>query len=248
MKLALTTKNLSKSYPIKKREDDSLKESLSGFFKNPKSIFIKKSPVFWALKDISITIKKNEIVGIIGENGSGKSTLLKILSKVTYPTSGSVTLYGKIASLLEVRAGFHPELSGKENIFLSGTILGMRKESIEKMYDEIVYFSELAEFIHLPVKKYSSGMFVKLGFSIIAHLDADILLIDEILSVADEDFCQKCLEKIKLLSLKKTILFVSHNPNTIKTLCTRTIILNQGKISYEDPLEKELDKVFSPLK
>jgi lipopolysaccharide transport system ATP-binding protein len=247
MNLALSTKNLSKSYPLKKKEADSLRGLFTSFIKKPKGLFVK-DPGFWALKDLNLQIQKNEIIGLMGENGSGKSTLLKLLSKITYPTSGQINLFGKVASLLEVRAGFHPELSGKENIYLAGTILGMRKEKITEQYENILIFSELEKFIHLPVKKYSSGMFVKLGFSVIAHLDADILLIDEILSVADEAFCQKCLEKIKELSSQKTILLVSHNPKTIEKLCTRMIVLKQGRLIYDGSIQEGLDsclQIFS---
>lgn len=175
---------------------------------------------FWALKDVTFEVQEGEVIGIIGRNGAGKSTLLKILSRITLPTEGMVDLYGRVGSLLEVGTGFHPELSGRENIYLSGSILGMTKQEIDQKFDEIVRFSEIEKFIDTPVKRYSSGMYVRLAFAVAAHLDTDILLIDEVLAVGDAEFQKKCLGKMGSITNEgRTILFVSHNMAAIqKTL------------------------------
>lgn len=189
---------------------------------------------FWALKDVSFDVHKGEILGIIGRNGAGKSTLLKILSRVTAPTTGSIKIKGRVASLLEVGTGFHPELTGRENIFLNGTILGMSKDEIETKFDDIVRFAEIDKFIDTPVKRYSSGMYVRLAFAVAAHLDPDILVLDEVLAVGDAQFQKKCLGKIKNISGGgKTILIVSHNMAMINNLCSRAIILVKGEILDE---------------
>jgi lipopolysaccharide transport system ATP-binding protein len=187
--------------------------------------------ILWALKGVSFEVKQGEVIGIIGRNGAGKSTLLKILSKITHPTTGSAKIYGRISSLLEVGTGFHPELTGRENVYLNGTILGMRKKEIDKKYDEIVEFSGVEKFIDTPVKRYSSGMKVRLAFSVAAHLDAEILIVDEVLAVGDIDFQKKSLEKMDNLTHGgRTILFVSHNMPAINKLCDRAILLEQGVI------------------
>lgn len=189
---------------------------------------------FWALKDISFTVRQGEVLGILGPNGAGKSTLLKILSEITPPTKGRVTINGQVGSLLEVGTGFNPELSGHENIFLYGAILGMDRETIRKRYDEIVEFSEIKDFLHQPIKHYSSGMHAKLGFSVAAHLDCEILLVDEILSVGDASFRRKSYSKMtELITTGKTVLFVSHNMSAINNLCTRAIVLNKGEMFFE---------------
>jgi lipopolysaccharide transport system ATP-binding protein len=189
------------------------------------------SDYVWSLKDINFEVKQGEVLGIIGKNGAGKSTLLKILSQVTTPTTGQVQVKGRIAALLEVGTGFHPDLSGRENIFLNGAILGMTKSEIKSKLDEIVDFSGVAKYLDTPVKRYSSGMTVRLGFAIAAHLEPEILIVDEVLAVGDSEFQEKCLGKMKDVSGQgRTVLFVSHNMASIKTLCTRGILLQQGEI------------------
>jgi len=191
----------------------------------------KYSEEFWALKDVSFEINKGDRVGIIGRNGAGKSTFLKILSQITEPTEGKVTINGRVASLLEVGTGFHPELTGRENIFLNGSILGMSKREIQSKFDEIVAFSEVEKFLDTPVKRYSSGMYVRLAFSVAAHLEPDVLIIDEVLAVGDMAFQKKCLGKMEEVSGQgRTILFVSHNMQAIQKICTKGVLLNQGKI------------------
>jgi lipopolysaccharide transport system ATP-binding protein len=193
-----------------------------------KESFLKDE--FWALNDISCEIERGDRIGIIGRNGAGKSTLLKILSRITEPTVGKVSIQGRVASLLEVGTGFHPELTGRENIYLNGAILGMAKAEIKKKFDEIVEFSEIEKFVDTPVKKYSSGMYVKLAFSVAAHLETDILIVDEVLAVGDAQFQKKCLGKMKDITHneQKTILFVSHNMGIVQNLCTKGILLQKG--------------------
>jgi len=189
------------------------------------------SEYVWSLRDINLEIKKGEVVGIIGKNGAGKSTLLKILSQVTPPTIGEVKVKGRIAALLEVGTGFHPELSGKENIFLNGAILGMTKTEIKSKLDEIIEFSGVAKYIDTPVKRYSSGMMVRLGFAVAAHLEPEILIVDEVLAVGDAEFQEKCIGKMQDVSKQgRTVIFVSHNMASIKQLCSRAVLLNQGQI------------------
>jgi lipopolysaccharide transport system ATP-binding protein len=197
---------------------------------------------FWALKDVSFEVKKGEVIGIIGRNGAGKSTLLKILSRITSPTEGEVDIYGRVGSLLEVGTGFHPELTGRENIFLSGSILGMRKREIEEKFDEIVKFAEIEKFIETPVKRYSSGMYVRLAFAVAAHLDPEILVVDEVLAVGDVQFQKKCLAKMGDVAQKgRTVLFVSHNMAAIQALCQRGILLESGKIGYSGEVSAVID-------
>ncbi|MGR3274489.1 ABC transporter ATP-binding protein [Acaryochloris marina NIES-2412] len=188
---------------------------------------------FWALKDVSFEIKQGDRVGIIGRNGAGKSTLLKILSRITEPTTGRISIKGRIASLLEVGTGFHPELTGRENIFLNGAILGMGRIEIKKKFDEIVAFAEVEKFLDTPVKRYSSGMYVRLAFAVAAHLEPEVLVVDEVLAVGDSSFQKKCLGKMKDVATSgRTIIFVSHNMNAIESLCDRGILLHKGSISY----------------
>lgn len=191
-----------------------------------------ENETFWALKDVSFDIKQGEVVGIIGRNGAGKSTLLKILSRITEPTTGSAEIRGRIASLLEVGTGFHPELTGRENVYMNGAILGMKRAEIERKFDEIVAFAEVERFLGTPVKHYSSGMYVRLAFAVAAHLEQEILVIDEVLAVGDAEFQKKCLGKIEDVAREygRTILFVSHNMAAIRTLCTRAILLDRGKL------------------
>ena len=190
---------------------------------------------FLALDDINIEVKKGEAVGIIGHNGAGKSTLLKLLSRVTAPTQGKISFNGRIASMLEVGTGFHPELTGKENVYMNGAILGMTRAEIDKKFDQIVEFAEMERFIDTPVKRYSSGMYVKLAFAVAAHLDSEIMVMDEVLAVGDMKFQQKCLGKMGDSAQHdgKTVLYVSHNMNTIRQLCTRCIVLNHGRLIYD---------------
>ena len=197
---------------------------------------------FWALRGVSVQIKHGEVVGIIGRNGAGKSTLLKILSRITIPTEGRVSIHGRIASLLEVGTGFHPELTGRENVFLNGAILGMPRTEILRKFDEIVEFSEIGQFLDTPVKHYSSGMYVRLAFAVAAHLDPDILICDEVLAVGDAAFQKKCLAKIKGFAQDgKTVLFVSHNPETVRRLCPRSIWLKDGRVQRDGETEEVLN-------
>ena len=189
---------------------------------------------FWALRDVSFDIQQGEAVGVIGRNGAGKSTLLKLLSRITEPTTGRIELEGKVASLLEVGTGFHPELTGRENVYLNGTILGMRRAEIRKKFDEIVAFAEVEKFLDTPVKHYSSGMYVRLAFAVAAHLEPDILIVDEVLAVGDAQFQKKCLGKMKSVSERegRTVLFVSHNMQAIRQMCSRVLLLKGGHLAY----------------
>lgn len=199
-----------------------------------------KNEVFMALDGIDLTVYKGERVGIIGHNGAGKSTLLKLLSRVTGPTEGEIKIDGRITSMLEVGTGFNGELTGRENVYLNGAILGMSKEEVDKKMDDIIEFSECRQFIDTPVKRYSSGMFVKLAFSVAAHLDSEIMIMDEVLAVGDMAFQKKCLDKMSSVSKEegKTILYVSHNMNTIRQLCDRVVVLNRGKIIFNGDVEE----------
>ncbi len=204
------------------------------------------SDYVWALKDINFEVEQGEVLGIIGRNGAGKSTLLKILSKTTTATTGSIKIKGKIASLLEVGTGFHPELSGRENVFLNGAILGMTKREIKSKFDEIVDFAGVERYIDTPVKRYSSGMYVRLAFGVAAHLEPEILIVDEVLAVGDAEFQKKALGKMKEVSEKggRTVLFVSHNISAIKSLCNKCILMEQGRITSHDNTQKVVYKYF----
>lgn len=254
--LAIKVANLAKCYRIGLKKDmhDSLVKSLLSFLKSPLKNYRKyrslykfddiemdsnQSDIIWALKDVSFEIHEGEIVGIIGVNGAGKSTLLKILSKITDPTRGRAEISGRISSLLEVGTGFHPELTGRENVYLNGTILGMRKKELDSKFDEIVDFSGIEKFIDTPVKRYSSGMKVRLAFAVAAHLDPEILLIDEVLAVGDAEFQKKCLSKMENVSQRgRTILFVSHNMHALTMLCPRAILLKGGRVEADGPSSK----------
>lgn len=202
---------------------------------------------FWALKDINFEVEQGEVLGIIGKNGSGKSTLLKVMSRITEPTKGEIRMHGRVASLLEVGTGFHPELTGRENIYFNGSILGMRKKEIESKFDEIVAFSEVEKFLDTPVKFYSSGMYVRLAFAVAAHLDPDILIIDEVLAVGDTAFQKKCLGKMKdVAGQGRTVMFVSHSMNSVQQLCNSGIFLQDGQIvAAEKDVSKVIDKYMS---
>ena len=201
-----------------------------------------KNEKFMALDGISLEIRKGDTLGIVGKNGAGKSTLLKLLSRVTAPTKGTIYIDGKISSMLEVGTGFHPELTGRENVYLNGAILGMKKSEVDRKIDEIIEFSECEKFIDTPVKRYSSGMFVKLAFSVAAHLDSDIILMDEVLAVGDMAFQQKCIDKMLSVAQNsgRTIVYVSHNMNTVRRLCNRAIMMEKGKIIYDGDTEEAI--------
>lgn len=203
---------------------------------------------FWALKDVSFDIQPGEVVGIIGRNGAGKSTLLKILSRITAPTEGEAVINGRVGSLLEVGTGFHPELTGRENVYMNGTILGMKKREIAAKFDEIVAFSEMEKFIDTPAKRYSSGMYVRLAFAVAAHLEPEILLVDEVLAVGDAGFQKKCLNKMKDASFQgRTVLFVSHNMPAITRLCTRGVLLRSGQVELAGTAEEAVSRYLSSM-
>ncbi len=239
MRTVIKVENISKSYLLHHRQRESYVALRDVIANRVKSIFSSghksqkaTDELFWALKGVSFDVKDGERVGIIGRNGAGKSTLLKILSRITEPTAGKVSLKGRVASLLEVGTGFHPELTGRENIFLNGSILGMSKTEIRKKFDEIVDFAEVEKFLDTPVKRYSSGMYVRLAFAVAAHLEPEILIVDEVLAVGDAQFQRKCLGKMQDVSKNdgRTVLFVSHNMQAVQKLCTTGILLQQGKI------------------
>jgi lipopolysaccharide transport system ATP-binding protein len=198
---------------------------------------------FWALRDISFSVQPGEVVGIVGRNGAGKSTLLKILSRITEPTAGKITLRGRVASLLEVGTGFHPDLTGRENIYLNGSILGMRRAEISRKFDEIVAFAEIERFLDTPVKRYSSGMYVRLAFAVAAHLEPEILIVDEVLAVGDMAFQKKCLGKMQSVAQGegRTVLFVSHNIHAVRQLCRTGVLLAEGRLKAHGPVAKVLD-------
>jgi lipopolysaccharide transport system ATP-binding protein len=204
---------------------------------------------FWAVQDVSFEIQPGEVIGIIGRNGAGKSTLLKILSRIVEPTRGQVTLRGRVASLLEVGTGFHPELTGRENIYLNGSILGMKKREIDAQFDEIVAFAEIERFLDTPVKRYSSGMYVRLAFAVAAHLQPEILIVDEVLAVGDADFQKKCLGKMREVSKGegRTVIFVSHNMGAVTTLCSRALLLERGQLVAEGPSSEVVDRYLVPV-
>jgi lipopolysaccharide transport system ATP-binding protein len=245
--LAIKVSGIGKAYRIGLKEErhDTIGALLASWIKSPISNFrrLRKlgkilpdsndSDIFWALKEVAFEVKRGEVIGIIGRNGAGKSTLLKILSRVTDPTTGIIDLYGRVASLLEVGTGFNPELTGRENVFLNGTILGMTRKEVESKFDEIIEFSGIQQFIDTPIKRYSSGMKVRLAFAVAAHLDPEILIIDEVLAVGDFEFQKKCLNKMQDISANngRTILFVSHDMAAVKALCTRAIMLENGMLT-----------------
>ena len=236
----ISVENISKRYRLHHQAGgyttlrDSLTAWAKGLVGGRRTITTATDEEFWALKDVSFEIKRGEVVGIIGRNGAGKSTLLKILSRITEPTAGRIRLGGRVASLLEVGTGFHPELTGRENIFLNGAILGMTKTEIKAKFDEIVAFSEVEKFLDTPVKHYSSGMYVRLAFAVAAHLDPEILIVDEVLAVGDAQFQKKCLGKMKDVSgAGRTVLVVSHQMTTITGLCDRGIVLQRGSVLHD---------------
>jgi lipopolysaccharide transport system ATP-binding protein len=253
--IAIRVENLSKLYRIGQRESykalrDTLTDALYTPLRRIRSVFQGSNGphahgenTIWALKDVSFEVKKGEVIGIIGRNGVGKTTLLKILSRLTAPTEGWAEIYGRVGSLLEVGTGFHPELTGRENIYLNGAILGMKKAEIERKFDEIVAFAEIEKFLDTPVKRYSSGMYVRLAFAVAAHLDLEILLVDEVLAVGDAAFQKKCLGKMgDVAKEERTVLFVSHNMFSLQNLCSRGILLGSGQILKEGRIAPVIDE------
>jgi homopolymeric O-antigen transport system ATP-binding protein len=240
----ITVENLSKRYIIGHQRDsrDALRHRLEGAMRAPFKWLRSRSAEkknakeeFWALKDVSFEVQQGDAVGIIGRNGAGKSTLLKILSRITEPTNGRVTLRGRVASLLEVGTGFHQELTGRENIYLNGAILGMTRAEIRRKFDEIVAFAEIEQFLDTPVKRYSSGMYVRLAFAVAAHLEPEILIVDEVLAVGDAQFQKKCLGKMGQIARGgRTVLFVSHNMSAVQSLCRKALLLESGTVKAFD--------------
>jgi len=247
----ITVENLSKSYLIghERNPADALRHKIEAALRNPVR-WLRDCAVagrqtqeeFWALRDVGFTVKRGDVVGVIGRNGAGKSTLLKILSRITEPTTGCITIEGRVASLLEVGTGFHPELTGRENIFLNGAILGMTQVEIKNRFDEIVAFSEIEKFLDTPVKRYSSGMYMRLAFAVAAHLEPEILVVDEVLAVGDSAFQKKCLGKMgEVARGGRTVLFVSHNMAIMRQLCTSGLLLDQGRVMKAGPISDVVD-------
>lgn len=258
--LAISVENLSKRYRIGRREKQhdtlmgALVASLTSPFSNLRQLrrltrFTDDGDdgeILWALKDVSFDVKQGEVLGIIGRNGAGKSTLLKILSRITQPTSGRAVIHGRVASLLEVGTGFHPELTGRENIYLNGTILGMTKREVDSKLDQIIAFAEIERFIDTPVKRYSSGMYVRLAFAVAAHLEPEILLVDEVLAVGDTAFQNKCLKKMDdVARTGRTVLFVSHNLTAVRNLCSQALMLANGRVYERDETQRVVEHYLS---
>ncbi len=253
--------NLGKLYKIGERERykalrDTIMDCLVAPWRRLRSLFqapgeapaALRDNFIWALKDFSCEVKRGEVVGIIGRNGAGKTTLLKILSRITDPTTGYVEIKGRVGSLLEVGTGFHPELTGRENIYLNGAILGMRKAEIERKFDEIVAFAEVEKFIDTPVKHYSTGMYVRLAFAVAAHLETEIMLVDEVLAVGDAAFQKKCLGKMgKVAQEGRTVLFVSHNLASLAAICETSLLLEAGALSYRGPIREGINQYLSSM-
>jgi lipopolysaccharide transport system ATP-binding protein len=248
----ISVNKLSKSYRIERMgaRNDGLRHLIENAVRRPFGVLRgalrdggSSKSLFWALKDLDLEIAPGEMVGIIGRNGAGKSTLLKLLSRITEPTSGSIRMRGRVASLLEVGTGFHPELTGRENIFLNGAILGMSRREIVSRFDEIVEFSEVEKFLDTPVKRYSSGMYVRLAFAVAAHLEPEILIVDEVLAVGDAEFQKKCVGKMEDASTRegRTVLLVSHQMPTIQNLCTRCVLMDQGQIIADGPTSEVIN-------
>jgi lipopolysaccharide transport system ATP-binding protein len=243
MTTVIQAQGLSKLYRRGLQVEGGLRHALEDFLRSPLSVLRRKrEETFWALKDVSLDVKEGEVLGLIGRNGAGKTTLLKILSRITKPTTGWAEIHGRVGSLLEVGTGFHPELTGRENTFLSGAILGMSKSEITRKFDEIVAFAELEQFIDTPVKHYSSGMYVRLAFAVAAHLEPEILLVDEVLAVGDASFQRKCLGKMGDVSKTgRTIVFVSHNMTAMRRLASRAIWVEDGQVADAGPVAEVVD-------
>jgi lipopolysaccharide transport system ATP-binding protein len=237
MRPAISVEQLGKQYQIGERENyETLRDAIARKFRYPREQHRKQAPTFWALRDVSFNVSQGEVLGIIGRNGAGKSTLLKILSRITEPTTGRIDLYGRVGSLLEVGTGFHQELTGRENVYLNGAILGMRRAEIDAKFDDIVAFAEVERFIDTPVKRYSSGMYLRLAFSVAAFLESEILLVDEVLAVGDASFQKRCLGKMRDISAGgRTVIFVSHNMAAIESLSTRCLMISQGSLLADGP-------------
>lgn len=250
---SIRVENLSKKYRIGKSiNQKNDKNSRLGFLKAPFRYLLDSlrepsaDEIIWALRDISFEVERGEVIGIVGRNGAGKSTLLKVLSRITEPTEGKVLLNGRVGSLLEVGTGFHPELTGRENIYLSGAVLGMRREEINRKFNEIVHFAEVEKFLDTPVKRYSSGMYVRLAFSVAAHLEPEILLVDEVLAVGDASFQKKCLGKMgDVANQGRTVLFVSHNMIAVQNLCQRVLWINEGRLQQDGRTNEVISNYFS---
>jgi lipopolysaccharide transport system ATP-binding protein len=249
--IAIRVENLSKQYKIgvAQYRHDTLRDQLVDGLRSlllRNGGFHRRSDTFWALKDLSLEIKRGEVVGIIGRNGAGKSTLLKILSRITQPTGGFAEIHGRVGSLLEVGTGFHSELTGRENIYLNGAILGMKKAEIARKFDEIVAFAEVEKFIDTPVKRYSSGMYLRLAFAVAAHLEPEIMLVDEVLAVGDTAFQRKCLGKMGDVAKEgRTVLFVSHNMATIQGLCSKCFLLSSGQLIAEGSSQTVVERYLA---
>lgn len=253
MSVAIRLENAGKKYLIRHNNAphyQSLRDTLAQTFRRPGRLFTKGHQAgaqsreeFWALRDISLDIRRGERIGVIGRNGAGKSTLLKLISRITAPSEGRILLNGRVGTLLEVGTGFHPELTGRENIFLNGAILGMKKSEIQRKFDEIVSFAEIGKFLDTPVKRYSSGMYVRLAFAVAAHMETETLLVDEVLAVGDQEFQKKCLGKMKDISSNnnRTILFVSHNLGAIIRLCGRAVVLHEGRIVFDGDCQEAVN-------
>ncbi len=240
-KIIIKAEKIGKKYKIGAKKPDTLHESVVNYFRrNP------KENEYWALKNINFEINEGDVLGIIGANGSGKSTLLKILSRTTPPTEGTISIDGKVSALLEVGTGFHPELTGRENIFLNGAILGMTRKEIKNKFDEIVNFADIGKFLDTPVKHYSSGMYVRLAFAIAAYMNPEILIIDEVLAVGDANFQKKCIGKIEAITKSgKTVIFVSHSMQMIETLCNKAVLLEDGKIKQFGRTSTVIEKYYA---
>jgi lipopolysaccharide transport system ATP-binding protein len=245
--IAISVENLGKKFLIGAPRSSDLRTTLTTHFKNFFSDNNGTHSEFWALKEINFDVRKGDAVGIVGRNGAGKSTLLKILSRITTPTTGRFEITGRVSSLLEVGTGFHPELTGRENIFLNGTILGMKRREIKEKFDRIVDFSGIEKFIDTPVKHYSSGMKVRLAFSVAAHLEPEILIVDEVLAVGDAEFQKKCIGKMDEVTRTKerVVIFVSHNMSALKTLCRNGIFLDNGQIQFKGDIDRTVDAYLS---
>jgi lipopolysaccharide transport system ATP-binding protein len=253
--IAISIENLGKCYDVDRLRDpnDGLRHVIENALRSPFRALrgrfeAKRTRKFWALRGVSLNINRGEVVGIIGRNGAGKSTMLKLFSRITMPTEGRIRINGSVASLLEVGTGFHQELTGRENIFLNGAVLGMKRAEIKKKFDEIVEFSEVGEFLDTPVKRYSSGMYVRLAFAVAAHLDPEILIVDEVLAVGDAGFQRKCLGKMSSFAQSgRTVLFVSHNMEAVRNLCQRVVWLKDGRVERDGPAEEVVEQYFNTL-
>jgi lipopolysaccharide transport system ATP-binding protein len=251
--LAIRCEHLSKQYRIGSPDSyktlrDAISTTALAPFRRLKNNSQNGHNKIWALNDVSFRINRGEVVGIIGLNGAGKSTLLKILSRITAPTRGLAEIHGRVGSLLEVGTGFHPELTGRENVYLNGAILGMRKAEIDRKFDEIVAFAEVETFLDTPVKRYSSGMYVRLAFGVAAHLETEVLLVDEVLAVGDAQFQKKCFEKMRDIGIQgRTILFVSHNMSAVRSICKQALIIDKGRVVAQGEIDQTVDRYLAEV-